>query len=265
MLKSELRSGMLIVKPNGNKGIVMLNTPNGDVIVGTGVDDGETWFPMKELEEDLNNHIEGSGYNVSQVYSYSSNKTAANMSISNRSLLWSKSSTKVQLGDYTGIIEDGVLKIAGGRISKADLQKLLSNIISIGKYTMPTRAGSTINHMAYEALVDNGMCIGSKVKIVGTHLGRINGFDASWVTLMDSYVGKTVKVTGVSNTSEGCAIKVENSNGWYFPPAVLELVEKTSLPDILGHQVSFDAKTSEIKVGCQTYKVSELEMVLSKF
>lgn len=86
MKRSELRSGMLIEFTDNSFGLVMLNTPTGDCIVGDGNDSKRFWAPINEcFYEDLSpkeNTI------IKRIYSYSSNRSVATLSIEGRHIIW---------------------------------------------------------------------------------------------------------------------------------------------------------------------------------
>lgn len=53
MKKSDLRSGMIVEDAEGNQGIVLLNSPNGDIVGGMGGGEG-IWFPLAAIDENFN-------------------------------------------------------------------------------------------------------------------------------------------------------------------------------------------------------------------
>lgn len=56
MRKEDLRSGMIVQTKQGDLGIVLLNTTNGDIIGGgtnTILNTGRTWKPLDNLNDDL--------------------------------------------------------------------------------------------------------------------------------------------------------------------------------------------------------------------
>ena len=110
MKKSELKSGMLVVLAKGDRGIVMKDTPNGDVLT-TGVlpsneEVAATWCPLNKFNDDLT-YINDDECDIVEVYGYSSNMMATYLSKNNRMLLW-KRDEPVFLkltSDYTAAID----------------------------------------------------------------------------------------------------------------------------------------------------------------
>lgn len=91
MKKSELKSGMIVKKINGELGMVMLNTPNGDVIVGNGENDRQQfWCPLSVYDDDLNRHGENDENSIYQVLDFRSNKYGADLSVNGRKILWTR-------------------------------------------------------------------------------------------------------------------------------------------------------------------------------
>ena len=61
MTKSELKTGMVVELVNGERGMVLLGTDNGDI-----VSVGDTWFQMSDLSADMK-RTAGACYNVARV------------------------------------------------------------------------------------------------------------------------------------------------------------------------------------------------------
>jgi hypothetical protein len=112
MKKSELKSGMLVVRGNNSRAIVMKDTPSGDIIT-RGItprweDDIETtWCPLDVFKEDLTIEYDGDGLDIVEVYGYSSNMDATSLSTRDRTLLW-KRDRPVELrltSDYVATVD----------------------------------------------------------------------------------------------------------------------------------------------------------------
>jgi hypothetical protein len=111
MEKSELKSGMLVILAKGDRGIVMKDTPNGDVLTTGVLPENEqgvttTWCPLGKYDDDLT-YINDDECDIVEVYGYSSNMQATSLSKSNRTLLW-KRDEPIELkltSDYTAAID----------------------------------------------------------------------------------------------------------------------------------------------------------------
>jgi hypothetical protein len=117
MKKSDLKSGMLVMTRNNERGIVMLNTPQGDCVVGSDGLLGQTWFPLNSLDENLLYPASDSGdADIIEVWSYSNNSQAASMEKKDRKLLWKRvDNDRVKLNDqYTAIINQNTKQITVG-------------------------------------------------------------------------------------------------------------------------------------------------------
>jgi len=89
MKKSELRTGMLIETASEELGLVMLNTPKGDIIASDNNPSPErTWGSLEKYNEDLTH--EGVYSSIDKVYDYSSAVMATQLSKRNRILLWDR-------------------------------------------------------------------------------------------------------------------------------------------------------------------------------
>jgi hypothetical protein len=81
---------MLVINSEGEMGIIMLGTPEGDVIAGSGDLNGDQmWKPLsRRIQEDLTGDLHTSS--IVKVYSYSSNKFGCSFDLSERKLLWER-------------------------------------------------------------------------------------------------------------------------------------------------------------------------------
>ena len=92
---------MLVIDEKGEMGIIMLGTPEGDVIVGSGDPDGDQmWKPLSRIQEDLTGDLYTC--TINKVYSYSSNRFGCSFDLSERTLLWERTDLiKIRLtSDY---------------------------------------------------------------------------------------------------------------------------------------------------------------------
>ena len=91
MKKSELKSGMIVKKINGEIGMVMLNAPFGDIIVGNGENDRQQfWCPLESYSEDLKRIGGDNEDHIYQVLDFRSNKYGADLSVNGRKILWTR-------------------------------------------------------------------------------------------------------------------------------------------------------------------------------
>lgn len=81
MKRSELKTGMIIEDSNGQKGMVLLNTANGDIV------SGETWCPLDSLCKDLT-QINYDGHTINAVYQPDSNMSYGYENWGRGALLW---------------------------------------------------------------------------------------------------------------------------------------------------------------------------------
>jgi len=117
MKKSELKTGMLIVNRIGSRGIILLGSPQGDVIASNGGSDDGTWSPLRCFSEDLKyDGIQES--DIMEVWSYSSNMHGVDMTNYDRTCLWTRKEVKtttVKLNkDYSAVIADNDTDIIVG-------------------------------------------------------------------------------------------------------------------------------------------------------
>jgi len=92
MKKSELRSGMMVKTRNGQRAIVMLNTPNGDAIVGgEGNYNNYTWQYLSSYNEDLTCKIPGCEISdIVKVYRFQSNMKGASFDRPESDVIWER-------------------------------------------------------------------------------------------------------------------------------------------------------------------------------
>lgn len=107
MKKEDLKSGMLIITSSGKMGLVMIETPQGNNIVGCGgFQDSEIWYPLEALNSDLTQKRETieNEIEIVEVWDYNHNMAAALFSTDGRRLLWKRESihtnSSPELQDY---------------------------------------------------------------------------------------------------------------------------------------------------------------------
>ena len=100
MKKNDLKSGMLIESRRGKIGIVMLNTPEGDAIVGNGTKgENQTWKPLSEFTEDLKDKHD-SIYDIVRVYGFLNNSEGASLRMDKRPILFNRDAIEaIKLND----------------------------------------------------------------------------------------------------------------------------------------------------------------------
>ena len=91
MKKQELKTGMLVETRIGNFGLVMLDTPNGDIIAGDGTNYCREWYSLENMNDDLTNkNVTVTESDVVRVYGMGYNIEAASFSTKFRLLLWER-------------------------------------------------------------------------------------------------------------------------------------------------------------------------------
>ena len=105
MKKADLRTGMLVETRMGTFGLVMRDTPNGDIFGGDGdgsdAQDNTFWSPFDCHNEDLTRKVgfngdESKTRDIIRVYSTNFNISAAALKPNGRSLLWERKEEKIE-------------------------------------------------------------------------------------------------------------------------------------------------------------------------
>jgi hypothetical protein len=94
MKKEDLRSGMVVVTREGNKGIVLLGTTNGNVIGGCGDPYSGSWKSFDAITDDLTSRAGGSEYDIVKIYDADSNKNLGTINLDKLQLIWERSEPK---------------------------------------------------------------------------------------------------------------------------------------------------------------------------
>lgn len=102
MKKSDLRSGMIVVNRKGRKGIVLLNSVNGDILGGGLSILNNTWMPLSSLDDNLNyiDYPNQKDSDIIKVYVPLNNKTMGSFDINNShafKLLWERKEETIEL------------------------------------------------------------------------------------------------------------------------------------------------------------------------
>lgn len=95
MKKEDLRSGMVVVTREGNKGIVLLGTTNGNIIGGCGDGYYGSWKPYDAIADDLTSCHGGSEYDIVKIYDANGNKNFGTIDLDKLQLIWERPESKV--------------------------------------------------------------------------------------------------------------------------------------------------------------------------
>jgi hypothetical protein len=96
MKKSDLKSGMIIERKDGEKGIVLLNTSNGDIIGGAGGGKNKTWCGLYNYREDLTyGGLEDT--TIVKVYDADSNMNFGSFNEYDLKLIWTRPVEPIEL------------------------------------------------------------------------------------------------------------------------------------------------------------------------
>lgn len=121
MKKSDLKTGMLVELRNGERALVM-----EDMLVGNGTEIAY-WGPMENFNKDLTNGC-NSENDIVTVYSASTNRWGASFGLEQRSVLWTRPTTKtVKLNEkYTAVIdvEKGTVEVGCQTFAKERIVEL---------------------------------------------------------------------------------------------------------------------------------------------
>lgn len=122
--KSDLRSGMVVENRQGQRSLVLLNAPEGDMLVGDDNNEFKTWMPLSSLTNDLTYSNTSFKYDIVKVYDYTNNSSAATFS-AYRELLWAREEDTVELnGEYIAEIKDGYVQVGCQQIPFEAVNKL---------------------------------------------------------------------------------------------------------------------------------------------
>lgn len=116
---------------------------------------------------------------------------------------------------------------------------------------------TTLHELALNLLREQGVTEGTKVRIIGTSTDHAHGWNNSWMSEMDQFVGKIVTVDSL--WEHGVSIK---ESTYQYPAFVCSIEDRTMEvkinKDYMG-ELNFTERT--LKVGCQTIsfkKIAEL-------
>ena len=92
---------MLVFTGDGKKALVLKDAPYGDCLVGNGDDteNQQTWLPLHNYTENLNyrNDNQESMSDIVEIWGYSNNMLAANLTTQDRELLWKREEVKKEV------------------------------------------------------------------------------------------------------------------------------------------------------------------------
>lgn len=88
MKRSDLRSGMVVVSRDGDKGIVLLGTSKGNLIGAVGNSTSGLWMTLDWLNEDLEGPSRG--HDIIAVYDGTSNMNYGSTNLDNLRLIWER-------------------------------------------------------------------------------------------------------------------------------------------------------------------------------
>ena len=92
MRKSDLRSGMIVEKRKGGRGIVFLGTSYGNIIGGLGGvynGEGTTWMPLDSLNEDLT-YPSAPESDIVKIYQPTCNMHYGTLNLAQCNLIWER-------------------------------------------------------------------------------------------------------------------------------------------------------------------------------
>jgi hypothetical protein len=129
MKKSELKSGMLITLRNGKKGIILLNTPQGDVVASNGDEDDNTWCSLDSFSDDLTSYAGNDNYDIVEIWSYPNNMNGVNFTPEDRSIIWKRKTGTLRLNEnYTATFTKTDITVGYETFSVSVLKELLNKI-----------------------------------------------------------------------------------------------------------------------------------------
>lgn len=94
MKKKDLRSGMVVETREGEKGLILLNSPQGDVIGGCG-STLNIWESLKNYNDYLKHDL-FSGEDIMKIYTVEDNYNLGNLDIESN-LIWERKENNVEL------------------------------------------------------------------------------------------------------------------------------------------------------------------------
>jgi hypothetical protein len=303
MKKSELKSGMLIETEAGEIGLVLLNTPGGDIIAGNGGEYPQTWFPLSNIDEDTLEYKSCPSANIVKVYGYKSNSDSAAISIKGRVLLWEKKAPleKIKLSkeysleidkNHIHIFNNNINSFVDSPILHEDIKHLYSTIKNCRPSDIKTvdkpkniriESKSKSWHL-YNALASELIDLGFESKEAFTVFSKENSQSYHGLIISDSFnlsYGKPAfAFTNFSNDNESNdneEILKTNSTIYNLDtmwPVIIEEAKKYIdynktyiLDDIKIPNVKYNCRVDYIKetisIGCQTIPFSTLENIIN--
>ena len=83
----------------------------------------------------------------------------------------------------------------------------------------------TLHEVALQNLVEQGLKVGSIVKVIAKAEEFVGGWNAGWVNSMDKYLGQELKLREIRPDNIGVSLKTPDGRNWNFPAFCLELVQ----------------------------------------
>lgn len=83
----------------------------------------------------------------------------------------------------------------------------------------------TLHEVALQNLLEQGLKVGSKVKVIAKAEEFVGGWNAGWVNSMDKYLGQELKLREIRPDNIGVSLKTPDGRNWNFPAFCLELVQ----------------------------------------
>jgi len=298
MKKSELKSGMLVETVEGELGLVLLNTPNGDVIAGNGESISRTWFPLNMIDEDTLEYKTSPSANIIRVYGYKDNSNSASISIKGRVLLWEKKAPlkKIKLSkeysleidkNHIHIFNNNLNSFVDSPILHEDIKHLYctinncrpSNIKTVNKpKNIRIKSKSKSWHL-YNAFASELIDLGFESKESFTVFSKENSQSHDGLIISDNFNlshGKAAfAFTNFSSDNEEF-LKINSPiyNLDTMWPVIIEEAKKYIdynktyiLDDIKIPNVKYKCRVNYIKetisIGCQTISFSTLENIIN--
>jgi hypothetical protein len=298
MKKSELKSGMLVETVAGEIGLVLLNTPGGDIIAGNGGKNPQTWFPLNNIDEDTLEYKSSPTANIVKVYGYKSNSDAAAISIKDRVLLWEKKAIleKIKLSkeysleidkNHIHIFNNDLNSFVDSPILHENIKHLYctikncrpSDIKTVDKPKNIRIESKSKSWHLYNALASELIDLGFESKEAFTVFSKESSQSHDGLIISDtfnlSYGKPAFAFTNFSNGNEG--ILKTNSPIYNLDtmwPVIIEEAKKYIdynknyiLDDIKIPNVKYKCRVDYIKetisIGCQTISFSTLENIIN--
>ena len=74
----------------------------------------------------------------------------------------------------------------------------------------------TLHEVALQNLLDQGLKVGSKVKVIAKAEEFVGGWNAGWVNSMDKYLGQELKLREIRPDNIGVSLKTPDGYNWHL-------------------------------------------------